>query len=166
MKIVHLPLPYTTHITQNIHKHLIKHLSLLYPMIQFRPILSNHFALGNFFKHKDELPLCMRSRVVYKFSCPSCPLGTYIGYTERPLGVRIAGHQGRSFRTSAALSNPEQSAVRNHAKQHKNQVLNKHFSIIDAAKEKHSLLLLESLHIKYTEPHLNSDTQSTPLLIA
>ena len=40
------------------------------------------------------------------------------------------------------------------------------FKIISTSKSKLSLLILESLYIKYLSPPLNSATTSTPLLIA
>ena len=135
-------------------------------MISFRPIFINKCSLSNFFKYKDVLPPQLRSCVIYKYKCPNCEFGEYIGSTERPLFSRIASHQGRSARTNSILSNPEHSAIRMHCSKHKSSISNTDFKIIGSHSEKYSLLLLESLHIKMSQPTLNKDSRSVPLLIA
>ena len=42
-------------------------LSADYPHIKFAFILKIDFTLGSYFKLKDSLPLCIRSKVIYKY---------------------------------------------------------------------------------------------------
>ena len=59
----------------------------------------------------------MRSSLVYKFCCTRCSSVSYIGSTKRCLYSRVDQHAGRSFRTGLPLTNPDQSAVRNHSEE-------------------------------------------------
>ena len=64
--------------------------------------------------YKDRLPKCLRASVVYKFVCPRCG-SQYVGSSSRTLGVRAREHAGVSVRTDQPLSQPPQSAIRDHA---------------------------------------------------
>ena len=118
------------------------------------------------FRFKDTLPELMQSRVIYKYSCPKCNLGTYIGCTERLLKVRIDSHRGTSYRTGCTLNVKENSAIRSHCKKCKLDISTKDFKILSRANCSSDLLILESLFIKSHIPNLNSDSSSTPLYIA
>ena len=85
------------------------------PAVTFKLIPKNPLTIGSFFRYKDRLAPLLSSNIVYKYTCPKCELGTYVGCTKRLLQVRIRCHQGVSFRTGCRLSRPEVSNIRNHA---------------------------------------------------
>ena len=45
-------------------------------------IFKSSTRLANFFRFKDEIPLCLRSKIAYKFACGKCN-ATYYGKTFR-----------------------------------------------------------------------------------
>ena len=108
----------------------------------------------------------MRSCLVYKFTCPKCNLGTYVGCTKRLLKVRIDSHKGVSYRTGYALSNKENSAIRLHTDRCRHNIEYKDFKILSQAQSQYALPFLESLFIKQLAPKLNNQTTSVPLHIA
>ena len=129
-------------------------------------VLRNPRTIGSFFRFKDTVPTMMRSLVVYKYTCPRCNLGTYLGSTKRMLKVRIDSHRGVSHRTGCALKKKEFSSIRDHADKCKIPVNYENFEIISQATNETSLLILESLCIKQLVPSLNSQSSSAPLFIA
>ena len=50
------------------------------PQIAFLAVSKNSLTIGKFFRFKDELPPCMRSSVIYKFTCGDCD--AYLGCTQ------------------------------------------------------------------------------------
>ena len=90
-------------------------LDKLYPMASFRFCFVNNQTLQSLFKFKDNLPELLQTGVIYKYNCPKCKLGTYIGSTERLLKVRIDSHKGVSHRRGSPLNVKENSAIRTHS---------------------------------------------------
>ena len=129
-------------------------------------VLRNTKTIGSLFKFKDTLPKLMHSLVVYKYTCPRCNLGTYLGCTKRMLKVRINSHQGISHRTGCNLNTKEFSNIRAHSKLCKTPITYDHFDIIEQASDETSLHILESLTIKRLVPSLNNQCTSAPLYIA
>ena len=78
-------------------------------------VLRNPKTIASLFKFKDSVPKLMRSLVVYKYTCPRCNLGTYLGSTKRMLKVRIDSHWGISYRTGCNMKTKEFSSIRNHS---------------------------------------------------
>ena len=60
-----------------------------------RVIFKSSTRISNFFQFKGKMPHCLRSNVVYKFSCGRCN-ATYYGETCRHLSVRVGEHAGVS----------------------------------------------------------------------
>ena len=108
----------------------------------------------------------MQSLVIYKYTCPRCNRGTYIGSTKRLLKVRIDSHKGISQRTSSILNKKEFSNVRDHSKFCKTDINYDDFKIISQTVNESFLPILESLFIKKLVPSLNSQSSSAPLHIA
>ena len=108
----------------------------------------------------------MRSLVVYKYTCPRCNLGTYVGSTKRMLKVRIDSHRGISHRTGSTLNKKEFSNIREHANRCKSTISYDDFDIVTQAPDEASLFILESLCIKQLVPSLNNQSSSAPLFIA
>ena len=134
--------------------------------LDLRLIATNPLKIGSLFKIKDTLSYLMTSSVVYKYTCPRCNRGTYVGSTRRLLKVRIDAHRGVSHRTGSKLSNPEFSSIRDHSKTCKIPIEYKHFEIISRAPNDISLSILESLNIKQVVPSLNVQTSSAPLFLS
>ena len=84
---------------------LVAVLSCIFSGIKFICILTNKNTIDSFFNYKDRHPKCLRAYIVYKFVCPRC------GST---LGVRVREHAGVSVHTGQPLSQPPQSAIRDH----------------------------------------------------
>ena len=129
-------------------------------------ILKNPRTIGSLFRFKDTIPDLMRSLVVYKYTCPRCKLGIYLGFTKRMLRVRIDSHRGVSHRTGNILNKKEFSNIREHAAKCKSNIKYDQFQIIAQAADYTSLPVIESLFIKRYAPSLNSSSSSFPLHIA
>ena len=165
-KVIFASLPFIGIYTKVLKQELTQAMNRLYPMANFKFCFTNPLILQNLFKFKDALPELMQSGVVYKYNCPKCNLGTYIGSTERLLKVRIDSHKGISHRTGSKLNVKEISAIRSHSEKCSRVIDSKDFRILAKTRNISDLLILESLFIKSHSPKLNSDTSSTPLCIA
>ena len=150
---------------KNFYDVLRKLVSNYIPAIRFNTIPTNPLTMGSLFKFKDKLDPLMTSCVVYKFNCPRCNLGTYVGSTQRLLRVRIDCHNGVSYRTGSKLTNPEFSCIRQHANKCKHKIQYKDFEILGRAPNSKLLTILESLHIKQVVPQLNTQSSSTTLYL-
>ena len=135
-------------------------------MATFRFCFTNSQTIQSLFRFKDSLPELMQTGVVYKYTCPKCNLGTYIGSTERLLKVRIDSHKGVSHRTGSLLNVKENSAIRAHSQKCRSKINTNDFKILTKSKNNVDLLILESLFIKSKTPNLNADTSASPLSIA
>ena len=165
-KQVYVSLPYMGNLSMSVEKELNSCLTRLYPYVNFIFIFKNPFILGNLFRFKDTIPKLFHSGIVYKFDCPRCNLGTYIGCSTRMLGVRIASHKGVSHRTGCPLNKKEFSAIREHCRKCKHDIQNDDFSIIAETPNKASLVILESLYIRQFQPSLNNSSSSVPLHVS
>ena len=141
-----------------VHKHM--------PAVNLKLIPKNPLTIGSLFPAKTRLDPLMTSGVVYRFDCPRCDLGTYIGSTRRLLKVRADSHRGVSYRTGVQLTNPEFSNIREHSKKCKHKINYKDFKIMGKASNDLLLSILESLFIKQTVPQLNTQTSATPLYLS
>ena len=157
--------PYMGENTAFFKKELKRILSRNYTFVDFNFIFNNPRTIDSLFRFKDEIPKSMRAGVIYFYSCPKCPLGTYVGSTERMIKVRIDGHRGVSHRTGNPLTTKEFSSIRNHSVQCKANILVDDFKILGQHNEKEALLVSESLHIKELRPTLNLDNSSVNLYV-
>jgi hypothetical protein len=139
-------------------------LSTFFVHIDFNIIMVNKFTVGSMFRFKDRLPDCMRSNVVYKFSCAQCA-SEYVGSTTRTLRTRVAEHAGRSFRTGTLLTHPPHSSVRSHAESCDVPVRDAHFSVLATTSNNLDLRIFESLLICKLKPKLNDMQSAFPLKI-
>ena len=164
-KVLYISLPYSID-ADKMKRELIKVLSHLYPYVDFRFVFKNPLTIGSLFSFKDSLPELMRSSVVYKYVCPKCNFGNYVGCTKRLLKVRIDSHRGVSHRTGCTLKTKEHSNIRSHSYSCKHNISYTDFKIIASTTNSHHLPILESLYIKQLVPELNNQTTSIPLHIA
>ena len=137
-----------------------------FPAINLRLIPRNPLTIGSLFRYKDRLNYLMTSNIVYKYSCPKCDFGSYVGSTKRLLKVRIDSHSGVSHRTGNRVSKPEFSSIRDHSKKCKSIINTEDFSIVGQVSNYHDLPILESLMIKQLVPSLNAQTSATQLYLA
>ena len=83
------------------------------PFCKIRVIFKSATRISNFFQFIDKMPCCLRSNVVYKFSCGRCN-ATYYGKTCRNLSVRVAEHSGVSPLTGKKSMPKTSAAVKGH----------------------------------------------------
>ena len=133
--------------------------------VNFRIVLRIPYKIGSFFKFKDKIPSDVQSRVIYEYKCSSCN-ARYIGSTCRAFKTRRLEHLGRSIHTGRPITNPSFSNIREHAEQENHPLSHSNFKIIRSMPDKTSLLIAESLHIKFNNPSLNNHATSFPLIIA
>ena len=164
-KILYISLPFTIN-ADTMKRELTKVLDKLYPYVEFRFVFKNPLTLGSLFSFKDTLPELMRSSVIYKYTCPKCNFGTYVGCTKRLLKVRIDSHRGVSHRTGCTLRAKENSAIRSHSNSCNHNISYTDFKVIAQTSNSQHLPILESLYIKQLVPDLNNQTTSIPLHIA
>ena len=109
--------------------------------------------IGENFRFKDKQPLLMKSGIVYKLTC-SCG-STYIGQTRRNLLIRIKEHvtSEKSEVCKHLLLNPSHRVDFNTP------------TILGSENDTARMLILESLFIQEQTPDLNSDSQSSLLMI-
>ena len=142
-----------------------KHLK---PNFQVEVIWNSRKRLQNFFSFKDRLPMHLRSKVLYRYTCNGCN-SIYLGKTKRHFLVRAYEHLGRSIRTGKDFTfNPKNSnntAVLEHihqSKQCKGSLDS--FEIIGGARNDFHLRIKESLLVKKVKPTLfNRAETSIPL---
>jgi len=110
------------------------------------------------FSVKDPVPLDLRSRVVYKFSCAGCN-ACYIGETSRHLSTRIHEHLSRD-RNSHIFQHLQQSEACC-------RFCSKNcFSIVDSAPNTLQLILKEAVHIRWENPTLNKQLKHADLTLS
>ena len=162
---MYLSLPYLGPTSDKLKIDLEKVTLKYFPFIKLHCVFVNPCTLASLFRYKDVLPSSMRSSVIYKYCCPQCGSGCYIGSTIRPLYMRISDHAGKSFRTGNLLKVPGHSAIRDHAINCSKSVKPEDFQIIGSEKNSTHLRMLESLFIKDFKPNLNDMNSSFPLMI-
>ena len=84
------------------------------PFCKIRVIFKSSTRISNFFQFKDKMPYCLRSNVIYKFSCGRCN-ATYYGETCRHLSVRVGKYSGVSPLTRKKSKSKKSTAVKDHA---------------------------------------------------
>ena len=83
------------------------------PFCKIRVIFKSTTRISNFFRFKDKMPYCLRSNVVYKFSCGRCN-ATYYSKTCRHLSVKVGEHSGVSPLTGKKSKSKKSTAVKDH----------------------------------------------------
>ena len=123
--------------------------------------------LRTLFAFKDKLPMRLRSKILYRYTCNRCN-SIYIGKSKRHFLVRTYEHLGLSLRTGKKYTynpnNTNNSAILDHI----NQSINcngslDNFEIIGKAKNDFFLQIKEALLIKRFKPCLNNKDKSIPL---
>ena len=81
------------------------------PFCKIRAIFKSSTRISNFFQFKDKMLYCLRSNVVYKFSCARCN-ATYYCETCRHLSVRVGQHLSVSPLTGKKSKSIKSTAVK------------------------------------------------------
>ena len=165
-KQVYASLPFFGTQSEKLKTDILAIIARYFPQLDFKISLTNKYTIGSLFPYKDKLPMALRSKIVYSYSCVQCTSGTYIGSTMRAAYMRISEHRGRSYRTEAPLSSPQHSAIRDHATELSHVIKDSNFKILDQAQNECHLRILESLYIGKFKPKLNNMTSCFPLEIA
>ena len=142
---------------------LIKLVSKFYPQIDFNIIFTNDFSIGSFFLFKDKVSPCVKSNIVYKYSCGLCS-ATYIGESTRHYQTRVSEHRGISPRTGLHYSKAPKSNICNHFLETGHDIHSDNFCVIFSGRE-WEIKLAESIKIHQSKPSLNDMVSSTPLNI-
>ena len=144
--------------------------SHLKPEFKITVVWSSCRSIRSFFSFKDRLPLHLRSKILYQFTCDGCN-SIYIGKSKRHFLVRAYEHLGLSYRTGKRLTyNPQCSnntAVLDHINQ-SDQCCGTldSFRLIGGARNDFFLKIKESLLIKKVKPSLlNKSKASVPLYL-
>ena len=163
---MYLPMPFLGYKQNDFSKQLKQVLDKFYPFLDVHISPVNPLNLASLFKFKDSLPMQFKSGVVYRYTCPKCNLGTYIGCTIRQLRARFAAHRGVSHRTGITLNKKEKSSIREHSLKCKSELSINDVKILGSFSNDNALLIAESLYLKIKTGHLNNDSTSVPLYIA
>ena len=137
--------------------------------VQVQIIWNSTRKIRNSFVFKDRLPMHLRSKILYKYTCDGCN-SVYIGKTVRHFLVRAYEHLGVSIRTGRSFTyNPKNlnnTSVLNHLHQSGCRGELANFEIIGGARNDFFLKVKESLLIKKFKPTLlNQSSKSTPLYL-
>ena len=131
-------------------------------------VWSSSRTLRSFFSFKDRLPMHLRSKILYRFTCDGCN-SIYVGKSKRHFLVRAYEHLGLSFRTGKGLTynpkNTNNTVVLDHINQSGqcSGTLDS-FELIGGARNDFFLRIKESLLIKKIKPTLlNKNSYSIPL---
>ena len=160
----YIVLPYFGAKSINLKKDVVDLLAKYYPYLNLKVVLRNRFTISSLFHFKDRIPKCLRSGIVYKFSCSSCE-ESYIGSTYVRLYSRVCEHKGVSDRNQTMLLSPKNSSIRDHSHQCDTPFSIKDFTILDSEPTHSSLRLLESLYIHKHRPKINGNSSSYPLCV-
>ena len=114
--------------------------------IKLNVVFKSSVRVSNAFRFKDQIPKCLNSMLLYKFTCNTCN-SVYIGKTKRHYLVRQFEHLGLSVFTNKALkySDKDATAIRKHC-HHQNHVnCTNDFKIVGNSVNNYFLQLKESL---------------------
>ena len=134
------------------------------PFCKIRVIFKSSTRISNFFQFKDKMPYCLRSNVVYKFSCGRCN-ATYYGKTCRHLSVRVGYHSSALPVTGKKSKSKKSMAVKDHMFFCDHIVSIDDFKILATSYSVFHVKVKESLLILRDEPILNKNRTSLPLYL-
>ena len=134
------------------------------PFCQIRVIFKSSVGISNFFQSKYEVPYCLCSNDVYKFSCSRCS-ATYYGETCRYLRVRVGEHSGVSPLTGKRSKSKKSTAIKYHMPFCNHIVSNDDFKILAISDSDFHVKVKESLLISREELILNKNKTSLPLYL-
>ena len=155
-------LPFLGKLSLDLRTRLRNSISKNLPFCKIRVIFKSSTRISNFFQFKDKMPYCLRSNVVYKFSCGRCN-ATYYGETCRHLSVTVGEHSGVSTLTGKKSKSKKSTSVKDHMLFCDHIVSVDDFKILAISDSDFHVKIKESLLISRDEPILNKNETSLPL---
>ena len=107
--------------------------------------------------------MCLRSNIVYKFTCGRCN-ATYYGETCRHFKVRVGEHSGISSLTNKRSKSKKSTAVKDHMLICDQPVSFDDFKVLPSSNSGLHLKIKESLLITRDQPIFNKNEASLPFL--
>ena len=114
------------------------------------------------FRFKDQIPLCLRSNIVYMFACGRCNT-TYYGEIWRHFKVRVGEHSVISPLTNKRSKSKKSTAIKDHMLICDQPVSFDDFKVLASSNSEFHLKIKESLLISRDQPVLNKNEASLPL---
>ena len=148
----------------DVRTHLKNSISKNLPFCKIRVIFKSSTRISNFFRFKDKMPYCLRSNVVYKFSCGRCT-ATYYGKTCRQLSVGVGEHSSVSPLTGRKSKSKKSIAVKVHMRFCDHIVFIDDFKILATSDSDFHVKVKESLLISRDESILSKSEMSLPLYL-
>ena len=134
--------------------------------IKLNVVFKSSVRVSNAFRFKDQIPKCLNSMLLYKFTGYTYN-SVYIGKTKKHYLVRQSEHLGLSVFTNKVLrySDKDATAIRKHC-HHQNHVnCTDNFKIMGNSVNNYFLQLKESLLILKLRPTLNVAKESMLLYL-
>ena len=128
---------------------------------KIKVIFESSKRLANFFRSKDKT-LCLRSNIVYKFTCGRCN-ATYYGETCCHFKVRVGEHSGISPLMNKRSKSKKLTANKGHMLICNQPVSFDDFKGLASSNSEFHLKIKESLLISCDQPVLNKNEASLPL---
>ena len=104
-------LPFLGKLSLDLRTRLRTNISKNLPFCKIRVIFKSSTRFSNFFQDKNKMPYCLRSNVVYKFSCGTCN-ATYYDQTYWHLSVKVGKHLSVSPLTGKKSKSKKYTAVK------------------------------------------------------
>ena len=114
------------------------------------------------FRFKDQIPLCLRSNIVYKFARGRCNT-TYYGEIWRRFKVRVGEHSVISPLTNKRSKSRKSTTPKDHMLICDQPVSFEDFKVLASSNSEFHLKIKESLLISRDQPVLNKNEASLPL---
>ena len=164
---VKISLPFMGKYSNEMKKQLSKLASNFLVKTKITIVWNSPRKLRNLFTFKDRLPMRLRSKILYSYTCDGCN-SIYIGKSKRHFAVRAYEHLGLSLRTGKKFTynpnNNNNSGILDHINCQNSCYGNiDNFKIIGNASNDFFLRIKESLLISKFKPSLNSKDKSIPL---
>ena len=124
--------------------------------IKLNVVFNSSVRMSNAFLFKNQIPKCLNSMLLYKFTGNTCN-SVYIGKTKKHYLVRQSEHLGLSVFTNKALRYSDKDATAIHKRCHHQNHVNwtDNFTIMGKSVKNYFLQLKESLFILKLRPSLN-----------
>ena len=145
-------------------KHSQKSINSNISFCKIKIIFKSSTRLANFFRFKDKIPLCLRSNIVYKFTCGRCN-ATYYGETCRHFKVRVGEHSGISPLTNKRSKSKKSTAVKDHMVMCDQPVPFDDFKVLTSSNSEFHLKIKESLLISRDQTIFNINEASLLLYL-
>ena len=129
---------------------------------KIKVIFKSSKRLANFFRFKDKTPLCLRSNIVYKFTCGRCN-ATHYNETCCHFKVRVGEHSGISPLTNKRSKSKKSTAVKDHMLICDQPISLDDFKVLASSNSEFHLKIKESLLILRDRPVSNKNEVSLPL---